>query len=318
MDTIGMHVDRIYFLVHPLCYEPHADEPEFVAKCRDYIEYEAIIKSRWYERMARMEHGEVLVVCGGPAEFLDDVANRLGESAVIVRDTITHEPELWDSLLSNEAKEELGRDLLAMYWKHEFEWQSNPLGQPVIARGWAERVRKVFKERRFTFDPATVQAEGWGESFEGCVANYTRFLGTYLKLANPIEDMFEMTVPDAGFLLRATLREVIPLTNSLRLYLWEGEDGRLIGWFHKALATIGEPSVFVRLGIGSIKTEIHSRKAIIWPARESVVEWNDGHLTVPVRGAHYVIARDTTFERFRDVLANAEQVEGYGQEQSAI
>ncbi len=318
MDTTARHIERIYFLVHPLCYESQANEPEFAAKYQDYIEYEATIKSRWYERMDHMEHGDALVVCGGPQEFLDDIVSRLGNCAVIVRDTITHEPELWNTLLSSEAKEGLGHDLLAMYWKHEFNWASNPLGQPAIARGWAERVKKTFKQRGFTFDPADVRAEGWGESFEGCVANYTRFLGTYLDLANPIEIMFEMTVPDAGFLLRATLLEVIPLTNSLRLYLWEGEDGRLIGWFHKALATIGEPSVFARLEMGSITVQVHSRNAIIWPARDSIIEWNDGYLTIPVRGAHYILARDITFAHFREALVRAELIEGYGQEQGAV
>jgi len=318
MDTTQQRIERIYILVHPLCYEPQSGGGEFAAKYAEYIEYEKAVKARWYERIALFSAADILVVCGGPSYFHEDILGKLGRQAMIVCDTIIHDPELWDTLLSSEAKKAIGRDLLAMYWKHQFNWQSDPLGQPIIARGWAERVMRTLQERNMTFDPDTVDAEGWGESFEGCVANYTRFLGTYLGLKKPIEDVFGMTVPDAGFLLRSELIEVVPLTECVRLYIWRAEDGRCIGWYHKALASIGEPSLFARFEVAEMRVEIHSRREILWPSRDSIIEWVDGDLKVPVRGAHYILARNVNAERFCKILSDAELLEEYGLEQGAI
>lgn len=304
-------IEKIYFLIHPLCYAPNAGDPEFVAKYRDYIDYEKMISKRWYEAISKMKSNEALVVGapGCPKELEDFVESHLGRRGLIVRDVIVQQPELWDQLLGKEAQIGLGRDLLAMYWKHGFKWASDPLGQPVIARGWAERIKRTFEQRKLVFDPKTVQAEGWGESFEGCVANYTRYLGTYLKLANPIEDNFEMTVPDTRFLLTARFLEMIPMERSVRLYLWEAEDGRLIAWFHKSLATIGDPSLFARFPLGSMKIEVRDRHKLLWPIRDSPVEWAEGWLKVPVWGAHYVLTKDTDLADFHDVMVNVNLVE---------
>ncbi|MDP6124896.1 MAG: hypothetical protein QGH20_03980, partial [Candidatus Latescibacteria bacterium] len=243
-----IQIDTIFFLIHPLCYESHAEDPEFSSKYRHYIDYEKKIKERWLARIEEMASNEALVV-GSPGcsmELEEFVVQRLGHRGLVIRDVITHQPELWDTLLSDETKTALGKDLLSMYWKHEFQWKSDPLGQPIIARGWAERIKMEFGERGLVYDPDTVRTEGWGESFEGCVANYTRFLGTYLGLANPIEDEFEMTVPGAKILLTARFVERISIDSTVRLYLWEVRDGRFVGWFHKAMAAIGDPSVVAR------------------------------------------------------------------------
>ncbi len=304
-------IDRIYFMVHPLIYESSAHKPEFAAKYQCYIDYEVKIKARWYEKMANMAPNEALVVFMGPKKLEEDVNNTLGRRGLVVRDVIMQQPGLWDELLGPEAKMGLGRDLLATYWRNSFKWTSDAIDcQGIIARGWAERIKKTYAERNLVFDPETVQTEGWGESFEGCVANYTRHLGTYLGLANPIEINFEMTVPDARFLLTAELLERIPLERSVRLYLWEAEDGRLIGYFHKAFAAIADPPLYAQFPLGDMEIELRTgQDELQWPAPDSSSEPSSEQLKCAVP-SNYIFARGVELDDFRDALTSATFVEG--------
>jgi len=304
-------IDRIYFMVHPLIYESHAHEPEFAAKYQCYIDYEKKIKARWYEKMADMAPNEALVVFMGPQQLEDDVNSMLGRRGLVVRDVIVQQPELWDELLGPEAKMGLGRDLLATYWRNGFKWTSDVIDlQGVISRGWAERIKKTYAERNLIFAPETVQTEGWGESFEGCVANYVRHLGTYLGLAKPIEVNFEMTVPDARFLLTAEFLERIPLEHSVRLYLWKAADGRLIGYFHKGLAAIADPPLYAEFSRGDMEIELRSKQdELQWPTPDSDTQSTSGQLKCPVPSG-YVFARGATLDEFRDALTSARFVAG--------
>ena len=306
-------IEKIYFMVHPLIYESLADEPDVAAKYRCYIEYEKKIKARWYAAIESMPSNEALVMCTGPKHLEEFVNTHLGPRGLVVRDAIVQQPELSEELLSPEVKMSLGEDLLAMFWRHGFEWDSNLLVRPVIARGWAERIKQTFAQRGLVFDPETVQAEGWGDWFDGCVAGYTQYLGPYLGLANPIEDNFAMTVPDARFLLTAKFLEMVPLERSVRLYLWKAKEGQLIAWFRKATKAIGEPSLYVQFPLGTMDIEV--RRALgelLWPIRETVVEWVDGQLKVPIQdpGGPYIFAEDTSLNELRRTLVNATFVEG--------
>jgi len=348
-------IEKIHFLIHPLLYRApyrarEGDDPQAGTRYQRYVDYEKKVSQRWFDAIANMGPTEALVVGAGscPKDLQDHVEKHLGpRGLVIVEDLINH-PEQWNQL-SPEAKAGLGQDFMAMYWRYGFAWTSDPLGQSVIARGWAERVKQMFKERNLTFDPKTVKAEGWGESFEGCVANYGRYLSTYLSLTNPIEDDFGMTVPDAPFLLTAKFVERVPLERGVRLYLWKAEDGLLIGFFQKSQAAIGEPSLFAQFPLAGLKLEVRSRMdRPMWPENlpaqkgsaadamdrllkkkqmpswelkrqkeaSTIVELN-GQLKVPIPStlifdASYIFARDTTLADFRAALVNAKLVEEKG------
>jgi hypothetical protein len=325
-------IEKIYFLIHPLLYEPKASDPAASARAQKYIDYERKIAPRWFNKIAGMRNNEALVVGapGCPKNLQDFVGEHLGPRGLIIKDAIVTRPELWNDL-SPEAKEGLGHDLLAMYWKNGFEWASDPLGQPIIARGWAEHVKRTFHERGLTFDPKTVQTEGWGESFEGCVANYGRYLGTYLGLGKPIEDNFEMTVPDAPFLLTAKFLERIPLERAVSLYFWEGQDGRPIALFLNLQSDIGAPTLYAQLPAESVKVEVRSRmNRPMWPKAEGHAQVKDGtavwevhrqekgstvteaggRLKIPiptplVLDAAYIFGDGVPFAEFRAALKNA-------------
>ena len=297
-------IERLCVLVHPLCYEPHAGEPDFVAKYADYLDYEGIVKQRWLDRISDMGDGDALVICGNAPNVLEHARSVIGDRVFVVTDTVTHQPELWDTLLSDEAKAGLGHDLLAMHWRNGFGWDSNTVGQPIIARGWAERIRRTFEERGLAFDPATLQAEGWGESFEGCVANYTRYLGTYLGLTDPIDVRFDLCVPDARFLFDAELQGVVSMDRAVRCYLWTTGEAQ-IAWFHRAFAEIGDPKLTAWIAVDDMRIEVRDNRQLLWPGRDSAVEMRDGELGIPVGDRCYVCARNAGPDEFRAAMSCA-------------
>jgi hypothetical protein len=304
-------IDRLIVMVHPSIYAASRHVPEFAASRGDYIEYEEMVEERWVEGMRRTTDRDALVACSPATEDLaDTISSIMGDRGIILRENIIAHRDLWNSLLTTDAKIGLGRDLMAMFWRNGFRWNSGPLVQPIIARGWAERIKLELGERGMSYDPATVRAEGWGESFEGCVANYTRYLGRCLGLTNPIEIEFEMTVPDARFLLGADLLERIALSHDVRLFLWKLQDGRLAGWFHRALVSIGDVRLFSRIPVGKMRVEVVGKRELYWPIRDSHVGWEDDKLVVPVEDDHFILARGTGEEDFREALTGAELKEG--------
>ena len=301
-----LQLRRIYFLIHASIYEAGQGDPEFEAKYAEYIRYERKVRRRWVRAMQTMREDEFLVALSPATQRLaSEIESVLGPRALIITDNIITEPRLWDELLDAEAKQGLGRDMMSMFWRHGYRWSSEGLVQPVIARGWASRLAKTLGKRGMGYDPASVVTEGWGESFEGCVANYCRHLGTHLGLPRPIELNFKMTVPDAPFLLGATLSERIPLDRSVRLYLWKTLDGSPVAWYHKGMASIGEAPLVSRIGLGSLEVEVRGKRSLYWPARDSRLRWQDGNLEVPIDGDHFVVCKSGDKEQFRQSLVKA-------------
>ena len=346
-------IERIYFMIHPFCYRGpcppspvFGDSPEARRRWDQYVAYENKISQRWFQAIAAMGPKDALFI-GVPSSCPKDLREfaeaHLGPRAVVIEDDLRHRSDVWEQL-SPSAKLELGEELLAMYRRYGNQWSAEPLGQPVAARGWAERFKQACNQRGLTYDPKTVRAESWGESFEGCVANYGRHLSTYLALAKPIEDDFAMTVPDAPFLLTARFLERIPLAHDVRLYLWEAADGQLVALFQKARAAIGEPALFAEFPLRDWKIEVRSRMdRPMWPknlppvkgsaaegmailmknnsaweqkrqeSETTCVEVN-GELKVPVPGTFvsdmtYIFVQGVSFADLRAVLANARLVE---------
>jgi hypothetical protein len=301
-----VQLQRIYFLVHASIYEAGRGEPEFEAKYPEYIRHEAKVKRRWMRTVLKMQNEEFLAAFSPASdELAGDMESILGPRMLTVRDNIIAQPELWDDLLDEDARQGLGRDIMSMFWRDGYCWSSEALVQPVIARGWAQRLREVLQRRGFTYDPRSVVCEGWGESFEGCVANYCRHLGTYLGLHRPIKLNFPMTVPDAPFLLDARARGAIPLDEDVLLYLWQRSDGLSIGWYHRGLASIGEAPLLADIDVGSMEIEVRGKRTLYWPARDSGVKWREGRLIVPIEGDNFVICKGGTWSEFRKALAEA-------------
>ena len=68
-------------------------------------------------------------------------------------------------------------------------------------------IEGALRSRGFIFDKASVECEGFGESFEGCSMTWKSMLPHYLGLQNPIENNYELSVSDAPVLFNARFVE---------------------------------------------------------------------------------------------------------------
>ena len=347
---------RIAFLIHPFCYrvprpEGYDSSPETRLRWDQYVSYENRIAERWLEGIADLGPHEVLVICAGrlgcPPDLRAYAQKHLGHRAVVIEEYLD---QRWDFSidLSAQTKISIADELVAMYQRYGHDWSAQSLALPIATRGWVEHLHQEFKQRGLTFDPATVRVDAWGESFEGCVASYARYLGPYLGLARPIENDFQMTVPDAPFLLSAKFIDKIPLKRDVRLYFWELADGRLVAIFQKASATVSEPALFAQFPLDGLQVEIRDKSGLqIWPDKhphpqgsveEQIAQYNEGRsrkladwekkrretdstsvlvgneLRVPLAGwpdaaSSYIFVRGSTPAVLRAILANAKLVE---------
>lgn len=306
-------------------WESNAHRPDFAAQYQEYLDYERTIKDRWWqgiEEMAGRPHDALVIGSSAPPPKLEGHAvSRLGDRALLMTDAFTAEDGFSDDRLSDEGKTGLGRDVLAMFRKYGFSWKSDELGHPVVCRMWTDRIRALLRAREMEFDPLTVEAAAWGESFEGCASNYARYLGTYLGLRHPVEVIFEMTVPDFRVLFRARYFGSVPLERNVRLYLWEGEDGRQIARFNKEVANVGDSALYACFPTGTMQVEVRNYAQLLWPVKDSEATWSEGCLTVPIWGGrtvpsvggnYFILARGATPGAFRDTMRNAELIEQDG------
>ena len=187
-----MRVDRLICLVHPCCYEAldaGAIERDNLAF---FVELEKQVKARWLKALAARPPNTLLLQLGGPENLRDRAVECLGEDAVFFPQAAFPE----DGDLA-----EYYRRLAAGFWDH-------------------------VAQHNLEFDPAQVQAELWGESFEGCVPGYGGAFAQYLGLGQAPRMRFAMTVYDSRFLYGARHWETLPLAGcDVEAWLFECHDG---------------------------------------------------------------------------------------------
>lgn len=169
-------------------------------------------------------------------------------------------------------------------------------------------------------------AEAWGASFDGCVLKYSLNFRRLLGLGEPIEIVFDKTVPDAAFLLDIESCETHHLPAGLRLFLFRAKSGQSIGLFTGTAYSVGDILQFVDLYLSMPVTVVSKQEIRLWPDPQSyhylhaadlghyelpqqLVEERDGRLRVPMTTGHvfrlaqapvYLMARpDYAYERFR-------------------
>jgi len=109
-------------------------------------------------------------------------------------------------------------------------------------------------------------AESWGASFDGCVTKYTLNLRRLLGLKHVIDINFELTVPDAAFLLDAELQEALLLPNGLRLFLFTAGD-QALGLFTMTAHSL---ATFVAVLLNHQEVTEKSKQGIrLWPPAEA-------------------------------------------------
>jgi hypothetical protein len=179
--------------------------------------------------------------------------------------------------------------------------------------------------------PDTVSMEGWGAAFEGCVMKYCGNLTRVLDLRRPIEVEYEMSVPDAGFLLRVDRWERLALDRNLRCFLFEAK-GRLYGLLAHTVESVGHCPLLAEIPLDPGTTRVLDKSgARLWPEpcedglprselgyrepMQSLVEEFSGGLRIPVNGglvyrrakapAYVLPERHMKWEEFKGIMAKA-------------
>ena len=194
-----------------------------------------------------------------------------------------------------------------------YSW--NPAGLKVVLgnRVTAREIADQFATRGLTYDPATVEAEAFGEGFEQCAMTWKALIPGYLGWANPIENNFDLSVSGALFLFDAKLKERIDLGGGVRLFMWERSHGVPMGLYQQPAPRFAGPQLFAHVPVDGVFLEAWSLSKQAWPADDSPLATHNGCLKVPVftglrkgnEDSYYLIGANLTYHALRDLLSTA-------------
>jgi hypothetical protein len=182
---------------------------------------------------------------------------------------------------------------------------------------FALEIQKQLAAQGLTYDPGTVESEAFGEGFEQCAMTWKAMVVPYLGFAKPADNIFCLSVSPARFLVKAQFKERVELANDVRLYLWEGQDGRPIGFFARAWCRLRDPQYYANLPLDRISCEVWTVESYgtkVWPGRGFPVTVENNVLRVPILngirrdssdGAFYISGNDIAFDEFRGRLVEA-------------
>lgn len=352
-----LKIQKIYFMFHPVCWRnfgatppPMADEKLWAACYNRELQ----VNEKQKQFISDLKPDEALVLfpigrSGAMRELEDHATQALGRRCIIVRRDGWDPPPAWgtlpnaiDEFLNNpqlegkaeflspvpaDIRKELETELRDAWEKHQRpNWNIGLLEVAYYSRMCALDIQQEFKTRDLQYDPATVRSAAFGEGFEQCAMTWKQMLVPYLGFAHPADNIFELSVSGAPFLVNATLVERLELADDLRLYLWKSEDGRLVGMYARAWCRMKDAQLFAHVSPAGMKLEAretHDKQ--LWPEPDAPVlalTEKDRRLRIPVfngirRDYHwsavvgtaeepcYLIASGIGFEEFRERLAKA-------------
>jgi len=130
-----------------------------------------------------------------------------------------------------------------------------------------QQINQQMAAEGLTFDPATAKTVIWGESFEGCAAGYGSAIASYLGMKTPTRFDYNMSVPDAPFLLKAAFLQTVSVPASdVEAYLFDLNDGRLAALFRSTLTPQWLDNRNIKLQLDpTIFSVITKQGAAVWP-----------------------------------------------------
>ena len=132
-----------------------------------------------------------------------------------------------------------------------YDWAPAAIEVAYYQRMIAYDIKEAFRTGGLAFDPATVECVAYGEGFEECSMSWKSMVANYLGLANPIENDYERSVSGAPFLVDATFKERVALSDNVRLFLWEGKDGQHVALYTRAGTRLEDPQYYAHFDIAS-------------------------------------------------------------------
>ncbi len=121
--------------------------------------------------------------------------------------------------------------------------------------------------QNLAFDPATCKTVIWGQSFEGCAAGFGSAIASGLGLKTCTQFSYEMSAPDAPFLLNAWFVQNVPVPDSdVQAYLFDLDDGRCAAFFRSCLTPqwLDHRPIELRLD-ADMFTVLTKQGDLVWP-----------------------------------------------------
>lgn len=270
-------IDTIYFLIHGLCYsEMNAGKTAapLDVTTLNYLAREQQCATAWRKKITQMTGNELLVEIPwcirpiGPLHQLNAFADSvLGDHFLLLDAADGSSSLFWqktDTSFSNQILAEF-RDTLV---KETAEWNKEELFTKLHVLNCCKLLWQLLAERYFQIDPHQVTAIAWGASYEGCVTKYSLHLRRFLHLSKPIHIDFDLTVPDALFLLKATELDNQLLKDDLGVVFFQNGDNIFAHYYLTALPVHDNP-VFIETFVSEKQVFILSKQGIrLWPDPE--------------------------------------------------
>ena len=332
-------LDKLYFFIHGFCWacrdwgaaSRHSDAP-----LRPYLAREQRCAKGWYSRLGELSDTEALVVIpgsrDGPAgDYYAKAVSALGDRCFLLDCPDCLEPQFWAGG-SPDYYLGLANEIGSAFVQQHMEWNKEELHTALHCRACCRQFDAMLAQRGYAFDPATVSAEAWGASFDGCVTKYTLNLRCMLGLSNVIGINFGLTVPDASFLLDTLRCDCVLLDHGLRLFLF-ADGSQIFGLYTFTAHSLADQPAYVSLAVAPETVTVRSKQGIrLWPEPEMyalpaaplgcyeppqvVVEYGNGGLQVPVSaGFVYRLAKapayvfmpgEMPYAEARAILSSAE------------
>ena len=150
------------------------------------------------------------------------------------------------------------------------------------------KIVQQMDDQGLTFDPATCKTLIWGQSFEGCASGFGSAIAYGLGMKTFTQFDYDMSVPDANFLLKAKLLQTVAVPASdVEAYIFDLNDGRYATFFRSALTPQW-------LDHRPIVLQLDSEIFSVLSKNQGIVVWPDGALPT---GTHS-FTLSTVQERF--------------------
>lgn len=237
-DDAATSIGTFVILVHPCAYEGSSG-----AETERYRKLEDAACLRWFQAIAALEKSTFAVQIDGGVngptthKLHQALVERLGAGRVL----------------------RIGVDFVCPE-------------KPGPLREYYRRIERTIREQiaaqRLSFDPAAAQTVIWGQSFEGCASGYGSAVAHSLGLKTPTRFDYEMSAPDAPFLLDASyLRTIEVPSTDIVAYLFQLKDGRHAAFFRSCLTPQWLDHRPIRLTLDSRQFLVLAKNTgeILWP-----------------------------------------------------
>ncbi|NLX07895.1 MAG: hypothetical protein GXY33_22365 [Phycisphaerae bacterium] len=340
-----MRINKINLMFHPACWAAHGDRVpagEDEGLWLACLGRERRCNQAQKAYMDSMGADEVLIlfpIGSSPAmvDIEDHAARVLGRRCVVVSDVaVRNPPAAWDDLdnpigrfldddrlegkaewlagVPAEIHAELVEEIRQARSRTRGPWRTSVLKVLYVSRLFARDIAAAMVDADLRYDPATVEAVAFGEGFEQCAMTWKAMTVPYLGLRRPAENVFELSVSGARCLVGATFRERLALDHDVRLFLWEGGDGRSVALYARAWCRLRDPQCYATVDLRGLSAEIHNVAGPCRIGEDPRLLISGSRLRVPILNAirrdvdddsFYIVTKGTDYDGFRRRLLEA-------------